>query len=448
MTALIQGSAQAVGYNFEDDVVTKIADFMFAFWGEGQIRNYLKFPNLLEVYDGAFYTYPSTSYGYTCQFDFSKIEYIGHFAFGNSRRNTSTSYWDVLHGCSANLTIAAKTIGRGAFYYCQSLVNLSLPNWDTVPSHECAVVDGANTYKSSDYEYGTFYYCQHLLSVSAGAMVAAELDGTFYYCTRLESVEFPLLTTVPQYMFYYCSALVLGQNSFPNVEVIESYAFYSCSAITSVTATEFPKLKTINNYVFSSCGITTVSLPDATTIGYNSFQANPITSIYLPKVAVLNNAVFAGTSITEITEAMFPMVVLLEGNSSTGCFGGCTSLVKASFGNLASQSIYTKRVFSNCTSLTTVSFKKINSFSGGMFYGCSSLTTIILSEVTGIPGGASSTMTTTTNPFYGTPFASGNGTLYVPDSLKSTFQTNNSATWLKYFRNAGNQIKGLSELPT
>lgn len=93
--------------------------------------------------------------------------------------------------------------------------------------------------------------------------------------------------------------------------------------------------------------------------------------------------------------------------------------------------------FDGCISLEKVDWSG-NGLNGAMFVKCSSLTTVILRR-------SSSIVSVASNSFNNTPFASGGtgGTLYVPQSLISSYQSaNNWSTILGYENNSIVAIEG------
>lgn len=444
MTSLISRNGQPLSFSFEDDVVTKMADFMFAYWSAGSVRK-LNFPNLLEVCDGAFGTYVNRSY-YTCEFDFSKIQKIGHFAFHEP--DDSSSHYDVLYGCSQNLTINAHTIGFGAFAYCGSLVNVSLPNWEYMPSYftQCCRATSSVFYDTTDYKHGVFAYCRNLVSVSAPKMVYdSKLMGAFYYCNSLTSISFPLLTKIASHMFEYCSAVTsLTDAMFPALTEIEDE--YGCARMGLLSAS-LTNLVRIGRFgLCYNVSMTSVSFPNLTFIGTSAFmRCDSLSSVYAPKVVEIQSNAFNATVLTSLD---FPELTTVHGTTSSGSFASMRNLVTAVLPKLHTVSETSAGIFYNDSALTTVDIGgDLNAIRGYMFYGCTVFDTLILRGVTGVVPLPTSSMSSSSSPWYRTPFASGGGTLYVPDALVDSYLADQSTGW-KNFRNAGNQIKKLSLLPT
>ena len=118
-------------------------------------------------------------------------------------------------------------------------------------------------------------------------------------------------------------------------------------------------------------------------------------------------------------------------------FDTCTSLEKVVFPNLANISHY--NTFNGCSNLVAADFGgTFSTIQNNTFNGCSKLDTLIIRS-------ASACNLGNINAFTSTPFASGGtgGTLYVPQSLISTYQgKNNWSTILGYANNSIQKIEG------
>lgn len=116
-------------------------------------------------------------------------------------------------------------------------------------------------------------------------------------------------------------------------------------------------------------------------------------------------------------------------------FNGCTSLVTAVFGQNAPQ-MYSMNnsAFLGCSKLEAVDISNVTKTGTGEFNNCTRLNVLIIRRQDDI------TALSSTNVFTNTPFASGKagGTLYVPQSLISTYQ--NAANWSTILGYANNKI--------
>ena len=91
------------------------------------------------------------------------------------------------------------------------------------------------------------------------------------------------------------------------------------------------------------------------------------------------------------------------------------------------------KLFSGCTSLTTVNLAKCTSIGYSAFAGCTNLTTIILSNNQVVTLGGP-------DAFNNSSIARRTGYIYVPDNLVDSYKT--ATNWSTY----ANQIKPISEL--
>ncbi len=107
-------------------------------------------------------------------------------------------------------------IGRGAFYGCESLKSVNIPN-------------GVTT-----IEGGAFHECSSLLSVNIPNSVTAIERSAFSGCTSLQSVRIPIdVTRIERSAFRYCESL--KSVNIPNgVTMIGDGAFQECSSLKSV----------------------------------------------------------------------------------------------------------------------------------------------------------------------------------------------------------------------
>lgn len=80
----------------------------------------------------------------------------------------------------------------------------------------------------------------------------------------------------------------------PNVTVIDAYAFQNC---TSITTASFPALTTIKDYAFVQSSLTSIDIPEVTSIGaYAFYLVSKLQYLNLPKVTSIGKCAFQNAS--------------------------------------------------------------------------------------------------------------------------------------------------------
>lgn len=207
---------------------------------------------------------------------------------------------------------------------------------------------------------------------------------------------------------------------------------YKGNTIGSLSASGSLTLETAGKYCEADIGLTytspgggggdvailsktlsTYSNNDVVTLGVYAFYGQTsMTSVSLPNCTKCNG--FGFQQCTSLTSVYLPEVQSV-GNQE---FGSCSSLVTIALPKIGSPSY---QMFVNCTRLETVDLAVTSpntGLQGVCFQNCSALDTLILRC-------GSVAKLGNVNSFQGTPFASGGsgGTIYVPSSLISSYQT-------------------------
>ena len=176
---------------------------------------------------------------------------------------------------------------------------------------------------------------------------------------------------------------------------------------------------------------------------------------------MVNVPAFVARNNSSLKTVSFPDATVIGGGNS---FENCTNLETASFPSLTDVYYnYTQNgnyMFNSCTKLTSVNVRKVNRVAQYMFRSCNTLSHLEFEQITYVsqngfsmaPALAVLIIRSTSvptlqniNAFNDTPFASNKagGTLYVPNDLKSSYQSaSNWSTILGYPNNSIVAIEG------
>ncbi len=210
-----------------------------------------------------------------------------------------------------------ESIGHSAFYSCESLASITIP--DSVKS----------------ISYSAFRDCTSLTSVTIGNGVTSIGEYAFYGCTSLESITIP-----------------------DSVESIGEYAFRGCTSLTSITIPD--SVTSIGNYAFEDC--TSLNAVYITDIGawcdidFVGTNSNPL---YYADNLYLNSSVISGN------------IVIPEGTQSIGsyAFYNCSQITGMTIPDSVESIGYS--AFYSCESLASVTIGSgVKSIGSSAFEGC------------------------------------------------------------------------------
>ena len=270
-------------------------------------------------------------------------------------------------------------IGSQAFYNCDTLTSVTIPN--------------SVSYIGSS----AFQGCTGLTSVTLPNNLTRLADFVFASCTSLTGVTLPdSVTSIADYAFWDCSRLT--NVALPNnVTSIGSSAFQSCGGLTGVTLGN--KVASIGSSAFWNCGsLSSVALPNSVVSigdyaftkcsGLTALTVEALPSCYASVDGVLFNQ-------NQTTLVVYPMgkagsYTVPNGvtNIGSGAFCYCTNLTGVTLPDSVTSIGYV--AFAGCTSLASVTFgTNVVSIGSAAFYNCTSLVNAALpGSVTSIGWGA------------------------------------------------------------
>lgn len=273
-------------------------------------------------------------------------------------------------------------------------------------------------------------------------------DSAVAYCDNLRYVMMPSCTGVPYRGFRECPKL--EEAYFDKCKEIGAEAFQGCSKLSNVrfstlvnpvagnlfdgcgfiniTAEMFPVLDTMTNDMFANCSkLESVSLPEVTTIQSGVFSGcTALSSVTLPKLTTIRGGSVFNNS--PLIPKFFENIPTITGDY---CFSG-SYFEELHFTNITSLSY---RLFKNANKIKSVTVDKVTSINSEVFQYASLFEKLVIKTPT-------LCTLSSANSFDGTKIASGNGYIYVPDTLVEDYKA--ATNWSTYAA----QIKGLSELPS
>ena len=234
----------------------------------------------------------------------------------------------------------------------------------------------ANLSKAKFIGRGAFYGCVALANVTLNTSLRVIEDFTFYKCSSLFQIAFPYnLTSIGRSAFYKCERLgSVDLSSTRNFESIGRYAFYNCTNLQTLILSD--ALSSISEYAFCGCSaLSSVELPDSLTVIENNIfsKCSALSSLTLGN-AVTEIKAYAFNKCYSLTEVVIPDSVLTIGKNA---FYSCSNVTSLTIGSgMKSIGDY---AFFGMTALAELHIPNgVESIGAYAFKGCSEVLSIII----------------------------------------------------------------------
>ncbi len=261
--------------------------------------------------DGIYYNLISK--GKTAEVTYGEDQYSGEVVIPSSitvegKEYPVTSIGGAFYNCedltSVTIPNSVTSIGSSAFWGCSGLTSVTIPNSVTSIGNSafkgCSGLTSVTIPNSvTSIERYAFSGCSGLTSVTIPNSVTSIGDCALLGCSGLKDV------IIVNNMFVHLPETYSGHYSIPeNISQIIGGAFYNCSGLTSVTIPN--SVTSIGSSAFEYCsGLTSVTIPNSvTSIGNYAFSAcKGMTSVTIPNsVTSIGEGAFARCSgLTSVT---------------------------------------------------------------------------------------------------------------------------------------------------
>ena len=361
----------------------------YAFYGCRNLQELLVPDTVLEIGEHAF-GWCSSLTSFIFPNDVTTIEqglfyYCGSLSKVTVSAKTNIIKNDAFNNCASLTSIflpdTLTEIQARAFYSCRSLLSIIIPNsvmqigsyaFSGCSSLETVVLS-SNIHTIDSY---TFRYCRSLKNIILPNSVTSINDYAFADCDSLEEIVMPVgLGLIGRNAFSNCISLVTADLRC-GIEHTNTSTFSGCKSLKNVYLPN--TLKSISPQAFSGCiSLEYISIPESvTSIGNRAFFLSGLTNISLPSVSYIGYDAFRQcVSLKEVSFATSGTLVEIDMHAFDGC-------AISTINNFESIYIIEECAFAGNDFVTITFGSNISKIGGDCFTACSRLSCIYIKSPT------------------------------------------------------------------
>lgn len=317
--------------------------------------------------------------------DFNAISSIGSNAFWNCNLISSLSL--------PNVT----SVGEAAFARCSALTNLVLnDNYSIIERStfaSCFNLNFDNLKLEEKTAIGPYAFsaCYQLKAITNKYLISVS-TGTFANCSNISIINLPNVFTLESYAFSGCNKLASLSIRYSLIDNIPDFAFANCSSLSNIY---FDRLSSIGQSCFYGCRtLEQFDLVNVTQIPSNAFNlCTNLSSINLSKITTIHISAFANCK--ELSYVDLANIQSIHHDAFNGCsklnisIPNLSTIEASTYQSTAVASIINSSVnviktgaFANCVNLSEVSLVNVLELGESAFAKCINLSSVYIPHIT------------------------------------------------------------------